>query len=241
VSSVSGIRRLAIVNRGEPAIRALNAIAELNREGDRPQITAIVVYTDPDAGAWFVRLADEAICLGPATFVDPADGHRKSAYLDVERVVAALQAGDVDAVWVGWGFVAEHAAFAKRCEDAGIVFVGPTSSTISLLGDKLAAKRLAAAAGVPALACSEDAVESDEDTRVQADRLGYPVVLKAAAGGGGRGIRIVRKPDELAGALQSARAEASLAFGDARIFVEHYLERARHVEVQIIADGVGNT
>ncbi len=238
---MSGISRLAIVNRGEPAIRALSAVAELNREGDRPPITAIVVYTDPDAGAWFVRLADEAICLGPATFVDPADGRRKSAYLDVVRVVTALQARDVDAVWVGWGFVAEHAEFAKRCEDAGIVFVGPTSSTISLLGDKLAAKRLAATAGVPALACSADAVETDYDARAQADRLGYPVVLKAAAGGGGRGIRVVRNPDELARTLESARAEASLAFGDARIFVEHYLDRARHVEVQIIADGEGTT
>jgi acetyl/propionyl-CoA carboxylase alpha subunit/acetyl-CoA carboxylase carboxyltransferase component len=238
---MSGIRRLAIVNRGEPAIRALNAIAELNRTGDGPPITVIVVYTDPDARAWFVRLADESICLGPATFVDPADGRRKSAYLDVERVVTALQAADVDTVWVGWGFVAEHAAFAKRCDDAGIVFVGPTSSTISVLGDKIAAKRLAGRAGVPALACSDDAVESGDDARAQADLLGYPVVLKAAAGGGGRGIRIVHQPDQLADTLASAQAEAALAFGDARVFVEHYLDRARHVEVQIIADGDGNT
>jgi acetyl/propionyl-CoA carboxylase alpha subunit len=130
------IRRLAIVNRGEPALRALDAIAELNRDGTGPPITAIVVHTAPDARAWFVRRADEAISLGPATFVDPADGHRKSAYLDEQRVIAALQAVRADAAWVGWGFVAEHASFAQLCEQTGIVFVGPNSETIGILGTR---------------------------------------------------------------------------------------------------------
>ena len=235
------IRRLAILNRGEPAVRALGAVGELNRDGSAPPITAIVVYTDADAQAWFVRLADEAICLGPATFVDPADGSRKSAYLDEERVVAALLAADVDAVWVGWGFVAERASFAQRCEDAGIVFVGPDSATIRMLGDKVAAKRLAEKVGVPVVPWSGDVVQTAAEASAHAVRLGYPVMLKAAAGGGGRGIRLVREPAGLADALAAAQAEAELAFGNTDVFLERYVPRARHVEVQIIADGQGAT
>jgi acetyl/propionyl-CoA carboxylase alpha subunit/acetyl-CoA carboxylase carboxyltransferase component len=235
------IRRLAILNRGEPAMRALGAVGELNRDSSGPPITAIVVYTDADAQAWFVRLADEAICLGPATFVDPADGARKSAYLDEERVVAALLAADVDAVWVGWGFVAERASFAQRCEDAGIVFVGPDSATIRMLGDKVAAKRLAEKVGVPVVPWSGDIVRTAAEASAHAERLGYPVMLKAAAGGGGRGIRLVREPAGLADALAAAQAEAGLAFGDPDVFLERYVASARHVEVQIVADGQGGT
>ena len=235
------IRRLAILNRGEPAMRALGAVGELNRDGRAPSITAIVVYTDADAQAWFVRLADEAICLGPATFIDPADGSRKSAYLDEERVVAALLAADVDAVWVGWGFVAERASFAQRCEDAGIVFVGPDSATIRMLGDKVAAKRLAEKVGVPVVPWGGDVVQTAAEASAHAVRLGYPVMIKAAAGGGGRGIRLVREPTGLADALAAAQAEAELAFGNPDVFLERYVPRARHVEVQIVADGHGAT
>ena len=129
------IRRLGIVNRGEPAMRLLTAVAELNREdrslgGDRPRITTVVFYTDPDADAWFVQEADEAVHLGAATYLDPMDGHRKSRYLEEATVVAALVEASCDAVWVGWGFVSERASFAQRCEEAGIVFVGPDSATI---------------------------------------------------------------------------------------------------------------
>ena len=220
-------------------MRALDAVGELNRDGSADPITAIVVYTDADAQAWFLRLADEAICLGPATFVDPADGNRKSAYLDEERVIAALLAANVDAVWVGWGFVAERASFAQLCEDAGIVFVGPDSATIRMLGDKVAAKRLAEQVGVPVVPWSGDIVDTASEAATHAARLGYPVMLKAAAGGGGRGIRVVRDPESLAGALAAAQAEARQAFGDPGIFLEQYIPRARHVEVQIIADGHG--
>src|SRR6266545_3342299 len=143
------IRRLAIVNRGEPAMRALAAVAELNEAGDAPPISTIVVHTDPDAQAWYVREADEGLSLGPATYVDPADGHRKSRYLDEPAVIEALRRAEVDAVWVGWGFLAEQASFAQRCEEAGILFVGPDSATIRLLGDKMAAKRLAERVDVP--------------------------------------------------------------------------------------------
>ena len=235
------IRRLAVVNRGEPAMRALHAVAELNDESPGPPIHTIAIHTDPDATAWFVREADEAVSLGPATVPDPAGGHRISAYLDEERVLAALRAARADAVWVGWGFVAEHASFAQCCEDAGIVFVGPDSASIRLLGDKVAAKRLAERAGVPVVPWSGRPVTDAADAAEHARRLGYPVMLKAASGGGGRGIRQVREPGELAAALESARAEAMLAFGDPAVFLEAVVPAARHVEVQIIADHHGTT
>ncbi|HET8642548.1 MAG TPA: biotin carboxylase N-terminal domain-containing protein, partial [Pseudonocardiaceae bacterium] len=180
---MADISRLAIINRGEPAMRALNAVTELNAaEPDRP-ITTIALYTEPDAGAWFVRAADEAVPLGPATVADPADGHRISAYLDHERVISALLAAGADAVWVGWGFVAEHASFARRCEENGIVFVGPSSATIRLLGDKVAAKRLAERAGVAVVPWSGGPVTGLDEAAAHAQRLGFPVVLKASAGG----------------------------------------------------------
>ncbi|HZU54911.1 MAG TPA: carboxyl transferase domain-containing protein [Actinocrinis sp.] len=233
------ITRLAILNRGESAKRALDAAAELGAdEGTR--ITSIIVRTEADADAWFVGLADEAVSLGPATFTDPVDGRRKAAYLDEERVIAALKRADSDAVWVGWGFVAEHAGFARRCEQEDIAFVGPDSQTIALLGDKLAARRLAIKAGVPVVPGATSDVAGVADAAEQAARIGYPVVLKAAAGGGGRGIRVVRQPEALAEALDAARAEATLAFGDPTLFIERLVPQARHVEVQIIADDYGN-
>ncbi len=184
------IRRLAIVDRGEPAMRALDAVAELNRDGDGPRLTAVVVHTDPDAHAWFVRTADEAISLGPTTFVDPADGNRKSSYLDEERVVDAMRAAGIDAAWVGWGFVADPVSFARRCTDAGIVLVGPDSATIRLLGDEVAAGRLTEKVDVPVVPGSGAVVDTVEEAEVRAARLGY---------------------------------------------------RARHVEVQVIADAYGTT
>ena len=235
------IRRLAIVNRGEPAVRALTAVAELNQAGDQPPIRTIVLYTDPDADAWYVREADEALPLGTATFVDPADGTRRSRYLDQPAVMAALRDSEADAVWVGWGFLAENASFAQACEEAGIVFVGPDSATIRRLGDKVAAKRLAERANVPVVPWSGGPVDDVAEATVRVARLGYPVLVKAAAGGGGRGIRTVYSDAELAAALPSARAEAQLAFGDPTVFLEKLVPAARHVEVQIIADQYGTT
>ncbi|MGO8769677.1 MAG: carboxyl transferase domain-containing protein [Mycobacterium sp.] len=232
------LRRLAIVNRGEPAVRALTAVAELNQAGDKPPIQTIVLYTDPDADAWFVREADVAVPLGSATYVD-ADGTRRSRYLDEPAVVAALRAAEADAVWVGWGFVSEHASFAQACEEAGIVFVGPDSATIRLLGDKVAAKRVAEQANVPVVPWSGGPVNDVAEATEVAERLGYPLVVKASAGGGGRGIRMVADEAELAAALPSARAEAQLAFGDPTVFLEQLVPAARHVEVQVMADGHG--
>ena len=242
--ATSQIRRLGIVNRGEPAMRVLTAVAELNaaaRAVDQaaPTITTVAFHTDPDAEAWFVQEADEAVGLGSATYVDPSDGHRKSRYLDEAAVVAALVEAECDAVWVGWGFVSERATFAQRCEEAGVTFVGPDSATIRMLGDKITAKRLAEHAEVPVVPWGGGPVDDPQQAAEQAERLGYPVVLKAAAGGGGRGIRVVRSPDDLPGALASARSEAELAFGDPMVFLEQYVESARHVEVQIIADSRG--
>jgi acetyl/propionyl-CoA carboxylase alpha subunit len=233
------IRRLAIVNRGEPAIRALTAVSELNQAGDHPPITTVVLYTDPDAEAWYVREADEAVPLGPATFVDPADGGRKSRYLDEPAVLDALVRARVDAVWVGWGFLAERASFAQACEEAGITFVGPDSATIRLLGDKIAAKRVAERAGVPVVPWSGQPVDDVVQATTHAARLGYSLVLKAAAGGGGRGIRVVHAEAELTAALTAAQSEARFAFGDATVFLEKMIPAARHVEVQVIADGYG--
>ena len=186
------IRRLAIVNRGESAVRALTAVAELNQAGDQPPIRTILLYTDSDANAWFVRQADEAVPLGTATFVDPVDGTRKSRYLDVPAVMAVLRDAEVDAAWVGWGFLAVSASFAQACEEAGIVYVGPDSATIRRLGDKVAAKRLAEQANVPVVPWSGGPVDDVAAATTAAARLGYPVMVKASAGGGGRGIRMVR-------------------------------------------------
>ena len=158
-----------------------------------------------------MRLADEAICLGPATFLDPTSKVRRSAYLDEEHVLDVLVAARADAVWVGWGFVAEHASFAELCEKAGIVFVGPDSGTIRMLGDKIAAKQLAERVGVPVVEWSGGAVENEADAAAHAERLGFPVILKAAAGGGGRGIRVVRTAEELPAMLAAAQAEAAFS------------------------------
>jgi len=231
------IHRLAIVNRGEPAMRCLSAVAELAREQTEP-ITTIALYTEPDAAAWFVREASEAVLLGPATFVD-ADGHRQSTYTDLDRLMSALEAARADAVWVGWGFVAESAEFAARCEQVGITFVGPSSDVIRLLGDKVRAKQLAERAGVPVLPWSGGAVHDAESARMAARLLGYPVLVKAASGGGGRGIRLAEADADMAAAFTSAQTEALHAFGDPTVFIEHKLGAARHVEVQVVGDGYG--
>jgi acetyl/propionyl-CoA carboxylase alpha subunit/acetyl-CoA carboxylase carboxyltransferase component len=231
------IRRLAIVNRGEAAMRCLSAVAELRGEWGEP-ITAIAFYTDPDAASWFVREADEAISLGPATFVNGADC-RRSTYTDLDRLMTALTAARADAAWVGWGFVAESPEFAARCEQAGITFIGPPSEVIGVLGDKMRAKRLAESAGIPVVPWSGGAVHDAASAQIAADLLGYPVLVKAAAGGGGRGIRSVESAADLAVAFPAAQAEARQAFGDPTVFIERKLEAARHVEVQVVADGYG--
>ena len=229
--------RLAIVNRGEPAMRAIRAVRELNERAGDP-ITLIAFYTEPEDRAMFVRESDEAFCLGPAGGLGE-DGPRSGGYLDFRALEQALVASRADAAWVGWGFVAEHPDFAELCERLGIVFVGPDASAMRLLGDKVAAKRLAEEAGLPVAPWSGGGVGGLAEAIESADGIGYPLLVKAAAGGGGRGIRRVDAPDQLKEALRSARSEARDAFGDDSVLLEKLIEPARHVEVQLIADGRG--
>ncbi len=227
--------RLAVVNRGEAAMRLIHAVREINETRSEP-IAVIALYTQPERQAMFVRHADDAYCLGPATAVGP-DGRRRNGYLDHDALERALVATRADAVWPGWGFVAEDPAFVDLCDRLGIVFVGPSGDVMRRLGDKIAAKRLAAKAGVPVAPWSGGPVTDDAD-RI-AREIGFPLMVKAAAGGGGRGIRRVEAPGELAAALTSARAEAHDAFGDDTVFMERLVAPARHIEVQVIADGEG--
>jgi acetyl/propionyl-CoA carboxylase alpha subunit/acetyl-CoA carboxylase carboxyltransferase component len=231
--------RVAIVNRGEAAMRFVHAARELACQG--LPLRTIALHTEPDRQALFVREADEDCSLGPAMFVDPRDGQRKSTYLDYARLEDALLRTRAEAVWVGWGFVAEHAEFADLCARLGIAFIGPPGDVMRRLGDKITSKKLAELAHVPVVAWSGGAVETLETAREHARRIGFPLMLKATSGGGGRGIRLLRSEDELPEAFQRARNEALKAFGDPTVFLERCAQGARHVEVQIIADEVGTT
>ena len=228
-------QRIAIVNRGEAAMRFIHAAREFSQERQVP-LCSIALFTEPDRHAMFVREADEAFCLGPSRFADPESHLSKSTYLDYARLERALAAVRAEAVWVGWGFVAEHAAFADLCRDMNIIFIGPTGDVMRQLGDKIAAKRLAESVGIPVAPWSGGAVETIDDARAQAEGLGFPLLIKAAAGGGGRGIRRVRSCDDIERVFESARTEAAKAFGDPTVFLEHMVAGSRHVEVQIIAD-----
>ncbi len=229
--------RIAIVNRGEPAMRLINAVRDINLEyGTR--VATIALYTDTDRRSMFVREADERYRLGPSVYTDET-GQRKVGYLDYARLEEALVQTGADAAWVGWGFVAEHADFADMCQRLGITFIGPNGDTMRKLGDKITSKRIAEQAGVPVVPWSGGPVETVEEAEVVAERIGYPFMIKATAGGGGRGIRRVRSRDEIADKLASARSEAASAFGDATVFIERAVMKARHIEVQMIADGHG--
>ncbi len=232
--------RIAIVNRGEPAVRLIRAVAELRRE-EGANLRTIAFYTEPDRSSLFVRMADEAVCLGSATFVDPADSRRKNRYLDYAALEQALRESRAEAAWVGWGFVSEHAAFADLCADLGVVFIGPDASVMRALGDKIGSKRMAEQAGVPVAPWSGGPVPTAADARIVSEALGFPLMVKATAGGGGRGIRRVRSLAELDEAFASAQAEALAGFGDDTVFMERLVEGARHIEVQIVGDGQGTT
>jgi acetyl/propionyl-CoA carboxylase alpha subunit/acetyl-CoA carboxylase carboxyltransferase component len=233
-------QRVAIVNRGEAAMRFIHAARDFNQEHGT-LLTTIALFTEPDRHSMFVREADEAVCLGPAQILDPTTQKIKSSYVDYGRLEHALAVARADAVWVGWGFVAEHAAFADLCRELGVVFIGPDGDVMRLVGDKIASKRLAEQAQIPVTPWSNGPVETLTDAEEHAERLGYPLLIKATAGGGGHGIRVVRSAAQLAQAFASARAEAFKAFGDPTVFMEQLVQDARHVEVQIIADHYGTT
>ena len=233
-------QRVAIVNRGEAAMRFIHAAREFNQEHGL-SLRTIALYTEPDRHAMFVREADEAVSLGAALLNDPESHQTKSSYVDYGRLERALVMARADAVWVGWGFVAEHAEFADLCREIGIVFIGPDADVMRRLGDKISSKLLAEQAQIPVVPWSGGPVETLADAEHHAERLGYPLLVKATAGGGGHGIRFVRSANQLAEAFERARAEAFKAFGNPTVFMEQLLRDARHVEVQIIADQYGTT
>ncbi len=215
-----------MANRGEIAVRVIRACRELG-------LGSVAVYSEPDRLSPHVLLADEAVPIGPA--------EASESYLDVERLLEAARRTGADAVHPGYGFLAENAGFARAVEEAGLTFVGPPAEAIALMGDKTEARRRMAEAGVPVIPGSESGVETEAELREAASEVGYPLMLKAAAGGGGKGMRVVREPGELEGAFRGARNEARQAFGDGRLYLERFLERPRHVEIQVLADAAGRT
>jgi acetyl-CoA carboxylase, biotin carboxylase subunit len=218
------IKRLLVANRGEIAVRILRACRDLDIQG-------IAVYSDADRRSMHVRYADEAYWIGPP----PAT----QSYLDIERIIGVAKESRADAIHPGYGFLAENPRFADACARAGITFVGPSARSMKLLGDKIEARRLMKSAGVPVVP-GTDEIHTVEEARRAAVRIGYPILVKAAAGGGGRGIRTVRGDDQLDSALSLTAAESQAAFGHPAIYIEKLLAPVRHIEVQIIADSFGN-
>ena len=221
--------RVAIVNRGEAAMRLIHAVRDLSAETGTP-VETVALYTDADRTATFVREADLAYPLGPAA---------ARPYLDYAVLERALVETGADAAWVGWGFVAEDPAFAEVCEKIGVTFIGPSADAMRKLGDKIGAKLIAEEVGVPVAPWSRGAVPTLEDALAAAEGIGYPLMLKATAGGGGRGIRVITSPGDLTEAFERTSAEALRAFGSGTVFLERLVTGARHVEVQVIADGQG--
>lgn len=217
--------KILIANRGEIALRILRACKDLG-------IATVAVHSTADADAMHVRLADESVCIGPP----PA----KDSYLNIPALLAACEITGADAVHPGYGFLSENARFAEILEEHGLHFIGPKPAHIRLMGDKIEAKRTAKRLGIPCVPGSDGAIGSDEEARAVAAEVGYPVLVKAAAGGGGRGMKVARSEGDLRIALATARAESKAAFGDDALYMEKYLEQPRHIEFQVLGDGQGN-
>ena len=217
--------RILIANRGEVALRIIRACKELGVE-------TVAVYSEADRNASYLHLADERICIGSAPSAD--------SYLNIPRIIAAAEIADVEAIHPGYGFLAENAHFAEVCRDCKIEFIGPSVDSMRNLGDKIRAKELARAARVPTTPSSDGAVETVDDAVQVAERLTYPVALKAAAGGGGRGIRFAHNEATLRSSFKQAQSEAEISFGDGRLYMEKCIENFRHIEVQLLGDTQGN-
>ncbi|MGQ7242347.1 acetyl-CoA carboxylase biotin carboxylase subunit [Salinicola sp. V024] len=218
--------KVLIANRGEIALRILRACKELG-------IKTVAVHSKADRELMHVRLADEAVCIGPAASA--------KSYLNIPALISAAEVTDSSAIHPGYGFLSENANFAEQVERSGFTFVGPRAETIRLMGDKVSAINAMKAAGVPTVPGSDGPLpEDDAEIRRIAGRIGYPVIIKAASGGGGRGMRVVRNDDEVAKAASITRSEAAAAFGDGTVYMEKFLENPRHVEIQVLADGQGN-
>ncbi len=225
MTSREGIRRLLIANRGEIAVRIIRACREL-------AIETVAVHSDADADAPHVRAADRSVHLGGAAARD--------SYLDAAKVIAAAHSSGADAIHPGYGFLSERAPFARACEDAGLIFVGPPASSLERMGSKTGARRLMVEAGVPVVPGEAPADQSDASLAAAISRVGFPALIKPSAGGGGIGMKIVRTAAEAPAALAAARREAKGAFGDSTLYVERLIERPRHVEIQVFADAHGH-
>jgi acetyl-CoA carboxylase, biotin carboxylase subunit len=218
-------KRVLVANRGEIAVRVIRACRELG-------IETVAVYSQADAEALHVQLADEAYCIGPTP--------SKQSYLHIPSIMSVATLTDVDAIHPGYGFLAENSDFAEVCEQCGITFIGPSAYAIETMGDKSIARETMKTAGVPTVPGSDGLLQTSEEALQIAEEIGYPVIIKATAGGGGKGIRIVRDAEALRQAVVTAQREAETAFGNAGVYLEKYIERMRHVEIQVMADRYGN-
>jgi propionyl-CoA carboxylase alpha chain len=217
--------RILIANRGEIAVRIMRSCKRLG-------IGAVAVFSDADSRSLHVQTADESVHIGGP--------HAQESYLDTEKIISAALSTGCRAVHPGYGFLSENARFARSVAASGLVFIGPPAKAIDTMGDKIASKELAVKAGVPVIPGHADALEGEDEALAAAEAIGYPVLLKPAAGGGGKGMRIVRAPAEMKAALAASRQETRKAFDDSRVFMERYIEQPRHVEIQILADVFGN-
>ncbi len=218
-------KKILVANRGEIAVRVIRACREMG-------IQTVAIYSDADRGALHVRMADEAYPIGPSP--------SRESYLVIEKIIDVAKRAKADALHPGYGFLAENVAFARACENAGITFIGPSPESIALMGSKVESRRAVAKYGVDMVPGTLDPIASDEEARKIASLVGYPIMLKASAGGGGKGLRSVQSEDELESALRNTRSEALSAFGDAAIYIEKFVDRPRHVEIQVVADRQGN-
>ncbi len=217
--------KILIANRGEIAVRIIRACKELG-------IKTVAVHSDVDADALHVSLADESVCIGPAASA--------LSYLNMKAIISAAEMADADAIHPGYGFLSENAEFAEICEQCGVTFIGPTAENMRRMGDKISARQTVTEAGVPILPGTNKSVETTEEAVKIAAEIGYPVIIKASAGGGGRGMKIVHSPASLPNALATARTEAQAGFGKADVYIEKFCEHPRHVEIQILGDKHGN-
>ncbi|MCR9268165.1 MAG: ATP-grasp domain-containing protein, partial [Alphaproteobacteria bacterium] len=217
--------KILIANRGEIALRVHRACREMG-------IRTVAVHSEADANAMHVRLADESVCIGP-----PPAG---KSYLNIPAIITAAEVTGAQAVHPGYGFLSENARFAEIVEAHGLAFIGPTADHIRMMGDKITAKKAVMDAGIPVVPGSEGGVATYEDAKPIAEEIGYPVLIKAASGGGGRGMKVAETADKLKEAMQTASAEASAAFGDGTVYLEKYLGQPRHIEIQVLADTHGN-
>ena len=219
------IKKVLIANRGEIAVRIIRACREMG-------IETVAVYSQADREALHTKLADEAVCIGPAP--------SSESYLSMDRIISAIIVTGADAIHPGFGFLSENAKFAELCEKCNITFIGPDSKVIARLGNKQEARNTMAAAGVPVIPGSKEPIYDEKEGARIADEVGYPVIVKAALGGGGKGMRVANTPEEFQQSFNTAQKETQMAFGDNTMYIEHFIQHPRHIEFQILADGYGN-